>query len=775
MKLPTSGVSEIWAKSPKPGDVRGESLVAHTSRVLSNLGALMERTPNLHVSCGMPRLWIRAGIALAVHDLGKCCNGFQAMLRKDGKKFPFRHEVISAAFLPYILGGDEHDDSGWVSVAVLSHHKDLDTIAERYEHVPPLLEPELTPGLVGRAQSILRAGIWERLLRLPVTIPREWSGAIERPWMPRDFVSDLSEILLRADQLYGGLRAASPEQVLSGMYLRGLMLLCDHAGSAWATLAVLPMLKSVEAMQTLLKLPPDDELFQHQKTCRATAASAVLIAPTGSGKTESALLWAARRTQSVKGTPVLFYVLPYQASMNAMRERLEPALGKGLIALQHSRTLQALYQQLLDKKYTRADAESAAIREKALGRLHATPVRILSPYQLLRAPYELKGHEAIWTDMASGTFVFDEIHAYEPSRLGMILATLGHIRTRLAGDAFMMSATLPSRLQRILGEILGNRQIIRADQSTFKRFRRHRVHIRDKDLFASEIIGAIARDVGQGLSVLIVATTVARAQALRTALQSRLKVTVDLLHGRFHSEDRAKKEGDLMRRKGVGAECPAPVVLVATQVVEVSLNVDFDVLYSDPAPLEALLQRFGRVNRKRQSSQPPAKDVHVMSRIPEGCPVYEQVALDAALKQLIAVDDQVLAEDQVQGMIDSIYAGTVGDAWEREVNTATETFERTVLSACRPFESKPELQDMFDELFEGYEVLPFGFEPEFKSRLEKQPFLASSLLVPITKGQAHFLRRNGNLFKSEAAWIAKCKYTEEDGLDLSSAPQYDGV
>jgi CRISPR-associated endonuclease/helicase Cas3 len=115
------------------------------------------------------------------------------------------------------------------------------------------------------------------------------------------------------------------------------------------------------------------------------------------------------------------------------------------------------------------------------------------------------------------------------------------------------------------------------------------------------------------------------------------------------------------------------VVLVATQVVEVGLDGDFDVLYSDSAPLEALVQRFGRVNRRRRV---PLRDVFVMKAIPEGSPVYADRLLAAAFEQLVRFDGLPLDESEVQQMLDAIYDGTIGDAWVAELNERMAYFQR---------------------------------------------------------------------------------------------------
>src|SRR5579884_3572771 len=100
---------QIWAKSSPSDEQPGQSLVAHTCEVLDRLVSLRARQPRLASTCDQPRLWHRAALACALHDLGKCAPGFQNMVQK-GKRFEERHEVLSLALLPFLLRDDEFED-----------------------------------------------------------------------------------------------------------------------------------------------------------------------------------------------------------------------------------------------------------------------------------------------------------------------------------------------------------------------------------------------------------------------------------------------------------------------------------------------------------------------------------------------------------------------------------------------------------------------------------------------------------------------------------------
>ena len=333
-----------------------------------------------------------------------------------------------------------------------------------------------------------------------------------------------------------------------------------------------------------------------------------------------------------------------------------------------------------------------------------------------------------------------------------------------------MSATLPTYLLDVLTKLLPGTSLVRADADTLTKFCRHEVRLLDEDLLSEGIAEAALVDANRGMGVLVIATTVGRAQEIWKKLRGRMNC--ELLHGRFHADDRSQKERDLLATRGVGSSTTKQgVILVATQVVEVSLNVDFDVLYSDPAPLEALLQRFGRVNREHRD---PVKTVNVCRIIPEGSPVYPEFLIYKALRVLEICDRKVLEEGQLQAMLDDIYAGELGTLLSRELEEGIQRFSRDVLSTCRPFSSDEKIEDLFDEMFDGYEVLPKWLRGEYENRLEKAPLLAPGLLIPITRGQYFSLKSRGRLHPLDKVTVADCPYTEM-GLEVYGPANQDGI
>lgn len=777
-------LDDVWAKSAQKDEARGESLAEHTWHVLERMADLRVLRPQLDVELGVPNLWLRLYWTCLLHDLGKSATGFQDMLRNGNASAGARrwkgnrHEVISLAFVEWAFPSSNialAEDRTWVIGGIASHHRDAGDVAERYpeendEDITDILTAIPAATLAGIHRWLAEcAAPWAQALGLPdggITISGDDGGAASG--IARLGTKRIRNCLRSYGRWVRDLRdqaAPTPAELL----LRGMVTQSDHTASAHAG-TIRPLRCDAAALQAVwmaesVRRNTPFSLYDHQRGS-AIPGTALLVAPTGSGKTEAALLWAAAQA----GAPRLFYTLPFQASMNAMFGRLEDSFGKQTVGLAHGRAMLALYR-LISEEEEKPDpkrAEKQARRRKNLARLHHLPIQIFSPYQMLKAAYRLKGYEGMLADFQGASFIFDEIHAYEPGRLGLIIEMMRYLRDHHAAQFFVMSATFPTLIREKLTEALGSPALIEASPALYSDFCRHRVRLIAGDLFDPENWARIGDTARAGRSVLVCCNTVARAQDAQARIAAELPgATVVLMHGRLNGRDRLEREKLVRDAAGSNSQTRRPIVLVATQVVEVSLDIDLDTLFTDPAPLEALAQRFGRVNRRRR--QPEPADVVVFRQPDDGQHIYPRALVRGTLALLDRENNQPVREDQIGTWLDEIYQGEARDAWLRDYARNAATFRDVLVRGLRPFQSDSAIEEQFYEAFDGIDVLPVCFVDENAALMETEPLRAQELFVSIRSYQLGQMLRAKRVVGGLQRFpiIVDVPYSPETGLDLS--------
>ncbi len=779
----------------KSEDYGGDTLAQHTWAVLRRLADQYRLRPLLAYQLDDLRLWHRLYWGCFLHDFGKAASGFQELLMQPGvvnhwREGRHRHEVLSLAFVDWLFPRGHQDRSAVIRV-IVAHHKDEAAIIGQYGSSAPTADQQKRLDfLVSQISEPVANDLWTWLVHFGA----RWQSALELPELepanvhPRAALTTAAISRALGDfkaHLFGYVDQEHPEdERIRDVHYRGLILTADHAASAGADAFPALHLDRAKALPKASKPDqPPPKLKSHQQAADASAeGSLLLIAPTGSGKTEAAMLWAARQ-QQLRPAARIFYTLPYQASMNAMVKRLEDTVFNGeqqQVTVQHSRATLKFYQDAMeaDGGANPRRAAQQAKQQRNLGQLNYFPVQVFSPYQMLKAAYSLKGYEALLVDYTHALFIFDEIHAYEPSRLALIITMMGWLRREFGARFLVMTATLPPTVRGALQTALdiSDEAVITASPDDFAASQRHTVHLEPGDLF--DALPAIHAEFTAGKRVLVTCNTVGRAQAAYRQLQDnyglRYRDDMLLLHGRFNGKDRTGKEKLLDAVVGVGRPRSKPYIIVATQVVEVSLNIDLDTLYTDPAPLDALLQRFGRVNRGR-GADAPLLPVHIF-REPVGekeSKPYDVALVRAGLAVLERTcNGRPIDEAQVTAMLEQVYQqGEIMQRWQAAYAAKAHEFQG-VLDRIQPFQSADEeLFRAFYKLFEGTQVLPVDCITEYQNALEAHLYLeAMQLLVNVTQGQYHQMtnaKLNCGRDEHDLADHVKVDYSEEWGLDIA--------
>jgi CRISPR-associated endonuclease/helicase Cas3 len=352
----------------------------------------------------------------------------------------------------------------------------------------------------------------------------------------------------------------------------------------------------------------------------------------GEGKTEAAL-YLADWLQHQSGAGGFYIGLPTQATSNAMWKRVRSFLGQRYsdkfvnLTLSHSAAaLKPEYQETICRLDQVYDDEGRV----AAGEWHTARKRtMLSPYGVGTIDQALMGavrsrHQFVRLfGLAGRTIILDEIHAYD-LYTGTLLERFLEWLALLGSPAIALSATLPAgtRARLVNAYARGCGMVepeispaeypritaLTSEGAIVKSFQASPHVTRSLDLNWVEEENWIAELVSKltdGGCATIICSTVARAQAVFSRLQAYFsEPELGLFHGRFLFKDRERIEADCLDKFGKDSKNrPHRYVLVATQVIEQSLDVDFDLMISDIAPIDLLLQRSGRLHRHTERNE----------------------------------------------------------------------------------------------------------------------------------------------------------------------------
>lgn len=199
-----------------------------------------------------------------------------------------------------------------------------------------------------------------------------------------------------------------------------------------------------------------------------------------------------------------------------------------------------------------------------------------------------------------------------------------------------------------------------------------------------------------------------------------------------------------------------------------SLDIDLDTIYTEPAPLEALVQRFGRINRRRKMTD--LAPVHVFTEPNDGQKIYDERLIAGTLNVLRREHGKPVDESRVGAWLDEIYAGEVAEAWKAEFEKMGKEFQDSVVDTLRPFNSDENLKEKFYEAFDGIDVLPEMFYDEYIQLLEKESIRARELLVSISWSRYHALKGKGLLIPHDEHIppVVRTPYSRELGLTFEN-------
>lgn len=711
-----------------------ESLIQHTENTLKVFKSIKNTYDNVPEICGVSNFWEHLFYSLFLHDFGKAAIGFQDYLR-GGKSWKYRHEILSATFISCLNNILTEEEIKAIGLCIITHHKDLNDL-NSYDTFSNVMDELFLEKLDELKENLEELNdYFELFLYLSI----EYLGYELKSPIEVNF-DDLNDPFERVvydyedDCEYGNY---SKLHGLYGIYLKGFMNACDHLASG----GHYEILNGIK----IGKLLNFNSLRTTQELASKTKGSTFLIAPTGSGKTEASLLWVDYN-QNENFSKRVFYMLPYTASINAMHERLVALLGNGeLVGLSHGKASYFIYKSLSE------DSKKEVRQIQNLTKKIYRPYKVLTPFQIIKYLFGVKGFEMGLSELTNALIIIDEVHAYDSRTTCLLLETCKFLKEKLHSDIFIMSATLPTFLKTLFEEELSINNIIKLSNEELDMFTRHHVNVIEDNI--ENHCSNILNDISGGKRVLIVCNTVDKSQKIFKWFRDNNIENSALLHGKFMLKDREEIEKKLNNLD----------LLVGTQAIEVSLDIDYDVLYSEPAPFDALIQRFGRVNR-RGGSQNLIKPVNVFTIGSKNDKyIYNQDIVQKTLVHLEKVD--LLKESIIQEILDDIYGEGYSNINQEIFDDVKNAFGN-LTGDLVPFKYSP--KTTFYKLFDSIEVVPSKYREEYLDKIENDEFFeAMGYCLNVSEGQFHKQKNLDNIEKVGDTYFINVKYDSELGLILS--------
>ncbi|MEM3467632.1 MAG: CRISPR-associated helicase Cas3' [archaeon] len=578
-------VDEIIAKSYPQ-----KTLKEHTEDVMNSFNELKRLGDKLCIKL-TEEDWKTLELACFYHDFGKANSVFQKKIRKSVNLSDIPHNFLSIFFL-------QNKNEMLLKLVAFHHWRDF---------------PDLREEMIEQIRGDISC-----------------------------YISKIQEYFNKSFNLRKSLEFKKDLEKLQGYYFRridgsidlkkeskfiillGLLNRIDHSASAGVPVEIELINKYEITKNFLLKKTAEPwQLSELSKDYKDK--NGIVIASTGMGKTEISLLWS--------NSQKTFYTLPVRTSVTAMFRRLKGLFGEEKVGLLHSDALSNLFFE--ERKLSTDDIFYHYDMAKNL----SYPLIVSTADQIFTATLKYLGFEKIYATLSYSKVIVDEIQAYSPQTMAIIVHGLNEIAS-IGGKFLIVTATFPSFV----------RDELPLDFSITKipNLKKHNVKLVDEPLAGDTIKKLLSKLISNGIGkILIVCNTVEKAQELYKILKEFSPL---LLHSRFIRFDRNFKENTVLKEGFKG-------ILISTQIVEVSLDIDFDVLISEMAPLDVLVQRMGRIYRRFKSDgefYPSEPNVYIFTKDPSGIgTVYEKEIIE---KSKDFLKSGILSEKDKYQMTEEFYS-----------------------------------------------------------------------------------------------------------------------
>ncbi|EAC4071769.1 CRISPR-associated helicase/endonuclease Cas3 [Listeria monocytogenes] len=530
-----------------------ETIQEHTDNLLKNYQRLKKLYPVVEID------WYLLELVCLLHDLGKMNLLFQTKLgNASGKGKEIPHGYLSVAFVPDSKleeMGYSEDEIKVVYQAIARHHE------RKYDFSDSEWKKEI------------------------IKLEEQWAGFIYSQLGGNAEYSSEVEMLYfyPGSRIFEGNSAADAETFKKYVLLKGLLNRIDFAASGGIDVELENdfLMDSMEVQLSHFKAEnPEADwnalqkyMMQHQNE------NIVVIAETGMGKTEAGLLWLGNN----KG----FFTLPLRAAINAIYERITKNIvttnQAERVGLLHSETYS---QYLLHEGNAEMDIDEYYTRTRQM----SLPITICTLDQLFDFVFRYAGFEHKLATLSYSKVIIDEIQMYSSDLLAYLILGLSYI-DKFGGKFCIMTATLPGIVTDLLLE--NGVDFVQPEDKFVSSRIRHSM-----EMVHTEIESEFIKPFFNNNRILVICNTISKAKKIYSELKEHFQgEEIHLIHSQFIKKDRSAKEDAIFKdgQKDSTKKC----IWVATQVVEASLDIDFDLLFTELSDVNGLFQRMGRCYRNR--------------------------------------------------------------------------------------------------------------------------------------------------------------------------------
>ena len=705
LEKPDDDVTKLFAKSGH----NAPSLVQHSKDVVTAFGALfgsMDEPSYLGKQwlrffrldiAAFPSFYANGVTACAVHDLGKANDTFQDALKHSSRQF-IRHEHLSAFLLdsgdfPQWLESGNADTDVVIS-AVLGHH-----LKAAWGHPAsgsyrglynPVIEGESMRVLTDHADYVAVLKLAVRKAGLSASLPY----GVTKRWDEEQVYACAKSLQKRAKKMKKREDFADLWQMTRAV--KSALIVADSVGSAilaredgkiadWiaerfprddedekvltskaiAKKIIIPRIEEIKQSNPDAVVP--DEFQQAAEDLGERTSRALMLAPCGAGKTLAAWMWIKGTLRYAKASRVLFLYPTRGTAVEGFRDYVSHA-PESDASLLHGTAKYDLRHELRGIRQNPDDSAKNYEADDRMAKLGYWNKRVFSAtvHQFLAFMQQDYGSICLLPLLSDSIVVVDEVHSFDSKMFSALVSFLREFDL----PVLCMTASLTRHRREALEGV--GLEIYPQDEQKFAALMRSaempRYHA---ELITLQAIDEAYRIAGESLEdgkrVLWVVNQVGRCQDISRELSGEFPEVL-CYHSRFRHKDRAKWHGKAVAAFKRGENTLSESALaITTQVCEMSLDLDADVLISELAPIPSLIQRMGRCNRRAQDKENGGRLGRVVICEPADSNPYREDDLKVAwefVEKLADMDD--VSQSHLENLLEEFSHRilTDGAGWE---------------------------------------------------------------------------------------------------------------